>query len=720
LAARFVGQFADTRYGEILGLWHDIGKATASWQAFIGKAMGGGNPGDGRELKGPPHAPVGAIAAARWQPTSWLGYSLALAISGHHGGIPDRETVREQVRNAEHVRRYEEVQHSFHPPASAFPVPDWLAGRPDPRRIEMFTRFLFSALVDADFLDTEAYAASTHGREAEEKVLARSLAWPELSSYDETLDAFMADKQQSTPDTVVNRLRRRVLEDCVGASDGPRGAYSLTVPTGGGKTLAGLSFAIKHALRSGQRRVVIALPFTAIIDQTVDVLRGVFGHLGPEVVLEHHSAVDPTEETPATRVASENWDVPLVVTTQVQIFESLFSNRPSKCRKLHNLVNSVIVLDEVQSLPHGVLAPILDVLDDLVAHYGVTLLLTTATQPSLHTRPLGGAEFRGLSPPPREIVSEVLREDLWNGLRRVEVVWPERQGSSVAKDGDGFWTVLAEELASHERVLAIVHLKKDAQTLHSALRSLCPDAMHLSAAMCPAHRRGQLQHVRSRLSSGATCRLVSTQVIEAGVDVDFPVVYRAMAGLESLAQSAGRCNREGRLEGLGRFRVFEAPTRPPQSLRLHRDIAESMLMADEGLDLFVPATFARYFDRVYASRDLDSRHVQDLRRELNFVRTAQAFRMIDDTAESVFVHWNDEARRLIAELRRFGPSRRLLRRLQQFSVAVYPRQRTALERQSALEDVNGYMVLADFEPSVFYRDDVGLVTEADTSMDIIA
>jgi len=723
----FVAVFADPAWGRLAGLWHDFGKAAPDWQEFIRSAMDHAEQNPGERLRvGPPHAPLGAVHAVAVLPRGWARDALAFAIAGHHGGLVDLENWRQTIHNADHVRRYQNAVAALSAgnadlvQACVLPPPPHILASRSQRSVELFIRFLFSALVDADSLDTEAFAAGTGDSNSVESLSARAFKWPTLADYDEALTAFMIRKQTSASVTAVNRLRRRVFEDCVTASPQPRGAFSLTVPTGGGKTLASLSFALKHAVANGQRRIVIALPFTTIIDQTADVLRGAFDGLAAEILIEHHSAVDPERETRVTRMASENWDSPLVVTTQVQLFETLFANRRSKCRKLHNLANSIIILDEVQSLPHGVLKPILDVLQELVSNYKSTLVLTTATQPSLHTRPLGGSTFLGLTPQPTEIVSDALREDLWNGLRRVDVKWTSRIQAPISEDPGEFWLALANEISTHDRVLAIVHLKNDAQALHRALKSLRPGTLHLSAAMCPAHRRQQLGEVRRRLVARETCHLVSTQVIEAGVDVDFPVVYRAMAGLESLAQSAGRCNREGLLDARGSFHVFTPPTQPPQQLRLHRDIAESMLLADPALDLFSPMTFNRYFDWVYASRELDVRDVQPLREGLRFEATATAFQMIDAGTESVFVHWNDVARALIAELRRRGPSRTLLRRLQQYTVTVYPQQKAALERSSAIEIVNGYLVLGDFVPTIFYSDDVGLVTEADSSLLCIA
>jgi CRISPR-associated endonuclease/helicase Cas3 len=440
-----------------------------------------------------------------------------------------------------------------------------------------------------------------------------------------------------------------------------------------------LLFALSHASKWRLHRIVVALPFISILDQTARILREIFEpELGPNVLVEHHHAIEPVRDTTMNRLASENWDAPLIVTTQVQLFESLFSRRYSRCRKLHNLANSILILDEVQTLPASLLSPIVDMLQDLQTHYGTSLLLTTATQPSLHTRPLGPWHFDGLDPRPVEIVPEPEIGELFAAYRRVQVRWPETNAPTS-------WAELATRLSRHRQVLAIVHRRQDAAELWTALRDLAgDDTLHLSALMCPAHRRQVLSEIRTRLDSGEECRVVSTQVVEAGVDVDFPVVYRAMAGLEALAQSAGRCNREGRLP-MGQFEVFHPSTEPPGILRLHRDLALLMLGEDPSLDLMAPATFRTYFDRLYSARSRDARGIQALREAFRFEETASRFRMIDSAAEPVFVPFERDGERAVAGLRYGGPSRDRFRALQPFGVAIYPQDLREIISSGAVE-----------------------------------
>jgi CRISPR-associated endonuclease/helicase Cas3 len=724
--AAFMKGVADDKWGTLAGLWHDLGKSTPEWQAFIRSAGSFATEAHVEEQKtprrGPPHSATGGIHLIESMGPK-IGPPMAFAIAGHHAGLPDKEALRSRLADPEEKARYTRAGRDFigHRLGTENPTwPPWLVSPASPdagrRSLEFFTRILFSALTDADFLDTEAYFAMAGDERAAATAQARSQRWPQLRSYKPTLDASLARKLADAPSTSVNRLRREVLNACREASSGGRGAFSLTVPTGGGKTLSGLTFALDHAIHHSLRRIVVALPFTSIIEQTSEVLREVFAGLGPDVVLEHHSALDPDRSTALGRVSAENWDAPLIVTTQVQLFESLFANRPGACRKLHNLIDSVLVLDEVQSLPAHLLEPILDVVDELVHHYGVTVLLMTATQPALHQRSVGARQFHGLASPPCEIIPDELTSRLWDGLRRVDVHWPSARNVAASQEPDFFWPELAARLAEKPQVLAITHLKRDAQALWQAVARFDPTALHLSASMCPEHRSQVLASVKGRLKRGEPCRLVTTQVVEAGVDIDFPVVFRAMAGLESLAQSAGRCNREG-LQSKGDFFVYEAPTAPPRSLQLHKVVAQTMLDGEPDLDIFQPATFRSYFDRLYAHKDLDLPGIQGMRAALRFEATAKEFQMIDQATTTIFVPFDDRARAAIKELRFAGPSRDRLRSLQRYGVAVYPHQFKSLQAEGAVEEIHsGLWALCS---DVNYDNNLGLRTTADASVALI-
>jgi len=710
-AADHLAPCGQSEWGRVAGLLHDLGKATPEWQAYL-RACSAQPEGS--------HAKVDhKLSGAQYVRRSKLADPLALAIAGHHGGLHDKEELNARLSDPVCHHRLERALTNLPLKVEIPPLPAWIQACKEPgrgrRSLDLFTRMLFSALVDGDFLDTEAYYAQYGEASSCQAHESRGQA-PPIDAYLPALENHLASFRADTP---VRRLRGEVLEAVRKGASGARGAYTLTVPTGGGKTLCSLNWALRHAKVHGLRRVIVALPFTTIIEQTSEVYRRAFADLGPHAVLEHHSNLDPERETRTSRVASENWDAPLIVTTQVQLFESLFSNRPSSCRKLHNLQDAVLILDEVQSLPRALLAPILDVLTGLVANYGVSLLLMTATQPELGIRDTASGRFPGLDPRPRELIPEALAPRLWDGLRRVETSWPGDWEAPAPQRPD-FWEALAANLLNHPQALAICHLKRDAQALFDAIQRKDPEVLHLSAAMCPAHRREVLAQVKVRLESGAPCRLVSTQVVEAGVDLDFPVVYRAMAGLESLAQSAGRCNREGALEGPGRFLVFDPPTEPPGSLKEHQAVARTLLQGTPALDLFHPDTFSIYFRWLYEVNRLDARGVQPLREGLRFQAVAEAFRMIPDTTTPIFVPWNETARALLDRLRHGGPSRDVLRRLQPYAIAVYDRAFRELQEQGALEAIHDTFFALCQAPGPNYDRQTGFRAEADATALLMA
>jgi CRISPR-associated endonuclease/helicase Cas3 len=636
---------------------------------------------------------------------------LACVLAGHHQGLPDASELKAALREPAHGEALRQTMEALD--AALETCPPFPPELTCAEEVDLFTRLIYSALVDADFLDTQRYMADCGEESALADLVARA-AFPPLEVYLPHLEAYLGSFQTNTP---VNALRAEVCEACVSGATLHPGIFTLTVPTGGGKTLSSLAWALHHARHHSRlRRVVVALPYTTIIDQTAKVFRKAFKRLGGHAVLEHHGSLDPAKESRASRVASENWEAPLIVTTQVQLFESLFSNKPSRCRKLHALQDTILVLDEVQSLPRDLLAPILDVLNGLVRHWGVSVLLMTATQPSLAAKPDARGRFLGLDPAPVELIPSALADRLWNGLRRVETHWPGTWEAPPTGDKVVFWPRLASLIMSHPQALAIVHLKGDAQAL---LRALCvadSTALHLSSAMAPIHRRAVLREIRHRLAQGVPCRVVSTQVVEAGVDLDFPVVFRAMAGLESLAQSAGRCNREGRLaDQQGQFFVFDAPTEPPQTLREALGVARTLRAHSPELDLFVPGTFPGYFQMLHDPARTDAHGIQALRREWCFETVARTFRMIPEETTPVFLPLTRRARYLLDRLAKEGPSRDLLRRLQLYVVSVYPRALAELRESHALVEIYpGFLALVQ-APGPHYDLRMGLTLNADAT-----
>ncbi len=517
---------------------------------------------------------------------------------------------------------------------------------------------MYSCLVDADFLDTEAFMDP-------ERAALRPSAVP-LATLAERFFAKLDEKQHSATDTPVNRIRSEIRTACESAAEMPPGLFSLTVPTGGGKTLSGTAFAFKHALRHGLKRVIYVIPYTSIIEQTADILRG---YLGAENVLEHHSNFDPEKETPQSRLASENWDAPVVVTTAVQFFESLYACKSSRCRKLHNIAESVVILDEVQLLPMRLLLPCAEAIRQLAQHYKTSIVLSTATQ--LH---LPGIDASSV----REMVSAAL--DLYKRLKRTDIEFPSDISMRCT------WDEISDELCQYDQVLCIVNTRRDCHDLYGKM----PDGtIHLSASMCGEHRSRVIAEIKRRLANNEPIRVVSTQLVEAGVDIDFPVVYRAFTGLSSVAQSAGRCNREGRLKGLGRVVVFMPPRESSvKDLRDGEYAMHDLLAYSGGVDADDANSYPEYFKALHgrandmgvafekwlgipvpnellvgARQRAEPLHYQ-------FREAASAFKMIDGASQvSIIVRYGGSDA-LIDSLRAVGPKRDIMRRLQRYTVNV--------------------------------------------------
>ena len=697
-AARHAGAFESAAWGHLAGLWHDLGKYRPEFQRRI----------RGERLEAP-HAGVGAALAY-----SMRVPPIAFAIAGHHAGlanhIEQHGTSQTPLKRkaADEQRTLADVKPLV--PAALWtqpcpPFPRWITdgGRVPEERLELWTRFLFSALVDADRLATEAFYDPD----------ARTcLTYDDVATLRARLDRYL---DAFAPDTPVNAVRARVLADCRAAAERAPGLFSLTVPTGGGKTLSGMAFALKHAERHGLRRVIVVVPYTSIIEQNAGVYRDA---LGDANVIEHHSAVDEVARREAStelevkrRLAADNWDAPVIVTTAVQFFESLFSNEPSRCRKLHNIARAVIVVDEAQTLPAEFLICLLDGMRQLVTHYGATLVLSTATQPALRRRDTLPQGFDGV----REIIDDV--NALASELRRVDARWPV--GDTVTP-----YAELARELAAERQVLAVVHRRQDARDLADRLPA--SGRFHLSTRMCAAHRGASLARIRRALDAGDECRVVSTQLIEAGVDVDFPTVFRAMAGLDSLAQAAGRCNRNGRLvdasgrEMLGRFVVFRAETLPPAGTpRRGLEIADGMLRARGGqLDFTDAATLDEFSRGLYFASDLDSRGVMAHRRSFNFSTVAELVRFIEEGNRPVVVPWNDAADRVAAFER--APGRGTARALQPYVVQVREHELRLLERQGALAPLEGFGHVLSSPFLHLYDAEFGLTLDEDRPADVRA
>ena len=692
LAARFADAFASAEWGRLAGLWHDLGKFQDEFQ----KRLEG-------ETGAVPHAAVGALHAH--SVGRELGLPIAFVIAGHHSGLPNLSAhePHQPTPLMQQLRQHRERYRGVHAAASTqltrpeFPAwPDRFTGRDEMTRrsLEFWIRFVFSALVDADFLDTEEFFEKGKRTEA-------TLGFDAIPALRERLDRGLGEVAAKAEPTKVNTMRSEVLGACRAAASRPPGSFSLTVPTGGGKTLSAMAFALHHAERHGLRRVVAVIPYTSIIEQNAAVYRGI---LGDHNVIEHHSNLDPETETSRNKLASENWDAPIIVTTGVQFFESLFANRSSRCRKLHNLSRSVVLLDEAQMFPPGFLLAILDGLRELVTNFGCSIVLSTATQPALTRRdslPQGLEDVHEIIPDPARLFGE---------LERVDIRWPSGDLGGDSTGGPAEWSDLAKELAGHDQVLAIVHRRKDARDLANHLPA--EGTYHLSALMCPRHRTEVLARAQEALARGETCRLVSTQLVEAGVDIDFPVVYRAFGGLDSVAQAAGRCNREGRLDR-GQLIIFEAPTPPPRGTpKRGLETLTSMLEGRASpLRITDPAEFETYFRRLYFAEDLDVRGVQAEREQLSFANVAQKFEMIQDWASRPVVVPYGDAESRVAALRSEGPSRKTLRALQPYSVNIYSDEYEALMGSGALETIGEAVQVLTTPYADLYKERFGLVVE---------
>jgi len=482
--------------------------------------------------------------------------------------------------------------------------------------------------------------------------------------------------------SAVNLKRQEVLSQCRKHSLWEPGVFSLTVPTGGGKTLAGMAFALEHAVKHKKNRVIVAIPYTSIIEQSAEQYRLIFGE---DAVIEHHSNLEPDKESLRAKLAAENWDAPIIVTTNVQLFESLFASRTSQCRKLHNIANSVIILDEAQMLPTGFLDPILSCMKNLSQYFGCSIVLSTATQPVLTGRfQSGQAKLKGFEAGTvRELITKPL--ELSRELKRVEIVQHHCFKERVE------WEDLVQELMGEESVLCIVNTRKDCRTLFDLMP---PGTIHLSALMCPEHRSEVIsgkQGIKNRLKNGEALRVISTQLVEAGVDLDFPVVYRALAGFDSIAQAAGRCNREGQLQGrLGKVVVFKPPKDAPSGLLLKGQYAGEEILRSypELVSNLDPQVFEHYFTTLYSRvSSFDEKKIMELlagsdvvEAKIQFRSAAQNFTLIDQKDQvGIVVDYRkpkEDATKslsgidLIKELEFGTPSRKIMRKLQRYTVTV--------------------------------------------------
>ena len=652
LCAQFAAAFGAESAGAYTGLLHDIGKYSVAFQC----RLQGGSKVD--------HSTAGAqVAYHQGQPCS------AFAVAGHHSGLPDGGTNTDTGQDStfcgrmkKPVEPYAAWQQEIQLPPPP-PMPPLKSGY----EAAFYTRMLYSCLVDADYLDTEKFMAD---------------APPPRGAHD-TIDALLQKLNAYIapwwdPKTPLNARRCEILRACLDAgAAGQRGLYTLTVPTGGGKTVASLAFALSLAAKQKMDRIIYVIPYTSIIDQNAAVFADI---LGEENVLEHHSGAEYAAGENADAadyrkaLAAENWDVPVVVTTSVQFFESLYGSRASRCRKLHNIANSVIIFDEAQNLPLPYLRPCVAAIAELVRHYRAAAVLCTATQPAL--QPL----FAEFAPelPLQEICPAPEKQQV--AFRRTTL----RNIGTVSQED------LAAQLADASQVLCIVNLRKTAQELYAAMP---PEGSYcLTTLLYPAHRKALLQEIRQRLAAGLPCRVISTSLIEAGVDVDFPAVYRELAGLDSILQAAGRCNREGKRaaeESIVTIFTLEGHSIPTM-IRQNADAANHVLRQyPDPATLQAIEAYFTFYRTLRGKAQQDAQNILLLFRNqlMPFATVAEKFRLIEQNTVTVYIPQGAGAA-LVEQLQTGWHSRALFRKLGQYGVSVYPQHLQKLELAGAVQQLD--------------------------------
>ena len=684
LASNFAEAFGSGSLAYLAGWLHDKGKERDNFQNYIRKENG--LPTNDKAIGEHEHAFVGGLISAQ-KPLHSL--HLANIIMGHHRGLYDEDALKDAIK-----RRTVPKEIKIDPlPIS--PSSPHIQLRPED--LHHYVRMLFSCLVDADRLDTEAFMNPS-------QALLRGHG-DSLPVLLERLEAKLSEFKSKDNDSEVNRVRNYVQQLCREKSDLPRGIFSMTVPTGGGKTLSSLLWALRHAIHNGQKRIIIAIPYTSIITQTAKTLKDI---LGVQNVLEHHSEFDydamkDEKLKEIYQLAAENWDFPVIVTTNVQLFESMFSNKPSACRKLHNIVNSVVILDEVQTLPTSYLEPIVDAISAYHRSFGTSFLFTTASQPILSgliegCNPL--ANFQGF-----DAVTELIPASakLHERLRRVRLDIDNTPRN---------YEEIAHAISQHDRVLCIVNTRRDAKEIYKLLPKEGL-TLHLSRMMCPNHVSETIHKITEALADD-TCkviRVVATQLVEAGVDIDFPVVYRQEAGLDSVLQAAGRCNREGKKE-LCVTHVFSLAKehRLPPGDFSNANNARLALKRDS--DWFAPETMINYFRQRYSREEtFDKKGITDYLShptDIMFETAAKEFRLIEDGSIPLIVVWKNSLS-LVEQLKQQGPSYTLMKQLSKYSVNVYQSDFKALCQSGAVKEVIEGIFVVDQKAQ--YDGQLGLLIE---------
>ena len=684
LSGEFAKKFGKEEWGYCCGYLHDIGKYSVEFQHKIRE--------NGNEQID--HSTAGAKVCVE---KGGLYPIMSYCIAGHHAGLPNYGSSQDggfestlMGRMKKTLKDYSAYQDEIEiPKVTTVPIAYGETKNPD-FSLSVFIRMLYSCLVDADFLDTEAFMKKGEiKRDTGESI---EILLQKLEKY---VSKWLLNKEINT----VNGRRTEILRNCLEAGKREKGLFRLTVPTGGGKTVASLAFALRHAVHNNMDRIIYVIPYTSIIEQNAQIFRSI---LGDENVLESHCNVDygDSEEWNPMKLAAENWDKPVVVTTNVQFFESLFGNKSSKCRKLHNIANSVVIFDEVQMLPADYLKPCIAMIEELVSSFGVSAVLCTATQPALQPFFQSGISAYELCPRMEEQFAFFKRTTFQN-LNKIS-------------EED-----LIEKLSGEYQALCIVNTKKKAQALYKALKG--QGVFHLSTSMYPKHRKRVLEEVRRCLNNGERCLVLSTSLVEAGVDLDFQSVYRQLAGIDSVIQAAGRCNREGKRSpeesNVYVFR-FEEQER---ILGQRKQIEAAKTLVSEGKDISALETIEEYFKFLYhlKSSELDKKNIMAQFKGIkcNFPKVAEDFKMIENDTKTVFIPIEEEAQDLLQQLKYQGFTKTSMRKAGQYSVTLYDDVIEKMEAAGMIEpvaeNINDFYELKDKER---YTEEFGLDLNIENGM----
>ena len=730
LAADFAKSFGCEKLAYAAGLLHDLGKAHDEFQTHLEKSELE-NKSDRCRVN---HSEAGAAFAYN-NIESPLKDLIANVVIGHHTGLADYDNgpASYKYRKERGEKDLDVIKEQIAPYLQKLPDPASLTQigfKLSPESYHFLVRFVFSALVDADWLDTERFKKP-------ENFKLRS-QFPSLKEYLEKFNAHMDalsskaqnDASANLSHASLNQMRNQVLADCraKGRESTGSGLYSLAVPTGGGKTLSSMAFALEHAVKTGKDRIIYVIPYTSIIEQNAGVFREIFGD---EAVIEHHSNIDWDKfkkETDSDRdaessaqiqmeLATENWDASLIVTTNVQFFESLFACQTSRCRKLHNIANSVVILDEAQMLKPELLSVCNSALNELTSKFNTTVVLCTATQPALDSEELKKIK-KDYLPLNKPIPINPNQQQLYEKLRRAEY--------HIDLDTKETWESLSNKLTKEKQVLCIVNTRKDCYELYNAVKAKAENAsetvFHVSALMNPEHRSKRISEIKERLKDGAPVCVISTQLVEAGVDIDFPVVYRASAGLDSILQSGGRCNREGKLEGLGQVYVFKAPSKIPEGT-MHKAEGSFKELWNTQPDLQKPESYRRY-SQLFISKLNSTREIKnsqngqtvDVLKSLSVcgVPINVSYRTIgenlhwidDEYSVPVVTIYDEKGAELIDQLRAEGPNKTLMRQLQRYMVNIPRNKADMLLKTGEIQMLDcGILVQND---SFLYSEEYGL------------